>query len=55
MSAPFLVPRHLMDGLFASAYWGKPPQPVTGDDGEGPIVEIRHIIVSPKNQGGTDV
>ena len=32
--------------------WGKPPQPFTGADGEGPaIVEIRRIIVPAKANG----
>ena len=33
--------------------WGKPPQPVTGEDGGGPtVVRIEHIIVYPKNPDG---
>ena len=32
--------------------WGRPPQPVTdADEEEPPIVEIRHIIISPKRNG----
>ncbi len=33
--------------------WGKPVQPLTGGDGEGPaIVRIEHVIVRPANPDG---
>ena len=31
--------------------WGKPPQPMTGEDGGGPaILRVEHVIVDPRNQ-----
>ena len=33
--------------------YGKPAQPMTGEDGEGPaIVRIEHVIVRPKDSDG---
>ena len=33
--------------------WGKPPQPVTGDDGEGPVIaRIERVFIDPKDPEG---